>query len=154
MKVYKPVYNVVLRECPGEISIGFMAAGCKQGCKDCSYKSLERYGTEELQISKFKEILSDNSGLATTVLFMGGEWNNDFCQYLDIAKSMGYKTCLYTGLKGLEDVPDQISSRLDFCKTGKWMGIPLTNPDTNQRFWDVQNKQDLTHKFQTSLVVE
>ena len=154
MKVYKPIYNVVLREVPGEISVGFMVAGCKQGCKDCSYKSLEKFGTEELDLAKFEAILKKNDGLATCALFMGGEWDGELAHFLSLAKGLGYKTCLFTGMKSLDDITPDISCKLDFCKTGRWEGIPLTDVKTNQKFWDVKNKAELTYKFQQKKVVE
>ena len=144
MKVFKPVMSVVLQEVPGHISLGFMAAGCPHGCHGCSYKTLKE--THELGMDEFLGILSYNSGLASAVLFMGGEWSPDIIPLLDAAKGMGYATCLYTG-KEFNDLPDSIRSRLDFCKTGRWEGRSLRDKDTNQRFIRVADGQDLTARF-------
>jgi len=148
MQVYKPIFNVVLREVPGEVSIGFMVSGCKQGCNGCSYKSLDKHGTEDLSLWHFEEILKDNQGLASCIVWMGGEWMEDLPEFLARAKSLGYKNCLYTGMKTLGDIPSSVSALLDFAKTGRWEGKPLTDVDSNQKFWDVQTKTDITHKFQ------
>lgn len=148
MRVLKPFYSVVLQEVPGEVSIAWAVQGCKQGCSNCSYKSLEKYGTEELTIKRFESILEDNMGLATCVVWMGGEWEDDFIEYLHRAKSLGYKNCLYTGMRLLSEVPQNILSCLDYCKVGKWEGKGLNDPDTNQKFWEVPTQIDMTYKFQ------
>ena len=154
MQVLKPIYNVVLREVPGEISVGIMISGCPHKCQTCSYRSLEKLGTLGLDLMKFEDILKKNNGLATCALFMGGEWEESFPEFLNLAKAMGYKTCLYTGAKTLEDLPETILKKLDFCKVGRWEGLPLTDEKTNQKFWDVKNRAELTYKFQQKKVVE
>lgn len=149
MEVYKPVISVILQECPGEISLGCMVAGCPYGCQGCSYKSLEKFGKVEMTIPMYEEELKKYSGQATCVVFMGGCWlGNELTVYLERAKQYGYKTCLYTGLKNLGEIESSILKNLDFCKTGRWEGIPLTAAGSNQRFWDVKNQEDLTYKFQ------
>jgi len=154
MKVFRPNFNVVLREVPGEISLGMMVAGCPYGCKDCSYKSLAKLGTDEVTISGFEKELKENQGYASCVLFMGGEWESDFKDYLSLSQKMGYKTCLYTGTEELSQLPAEIKENLNFCKVGKWTGIPITDSKTNQKFWDVKEGKDITFKFQKKITVE
>ncbi|MCK9154556.1 MAG: hypothetical protein M0P12_00430 [Paludibacteraceae bacterium] len=149
MEVFKPVINVVLSECPGEISLGIMVAGCPYGCKGCSYKSLEKFGRVELTLSMFEEELRKYHNQATAVVFMGGCWlGNELTVYLERSKSNGYKTCLYTGLKNIGEIEPSIIKNLDYCKYGRWEGIPLAEKNSNQRFWDIKNNTDLTYKFQ------
>ena len=100
-----------------------------------------------MTIQEFKSILDDNQGLATAVVFMGGESDQDLVPFLLQAQEQGYKTCLYTGISTIQEVPEQIKSKLDYCKTGRWMGKPLSDPSSNQRFWDVKSDKDITHIF-------
>lgn len=154
IKIFAPTYNVVLQEVPGEISIGFSVATCRQKCQGCSYKSLEKYGTLELTMSQFEKILKDNKGLATCVLFMGGEEELELPDFLARAKALGYKTCMYTGMKTIGDVDINIVSKLDFIKVGRWEGISIKEENTNQRFYSLPKKLDLTFKFQEKRVVQ
>jgi anaerobic ribonucleoside-triphosphate reductase activating protein len=146
--VFNPVYSVVLQEVPGEISVAWMVATCKQGCRGCSYKYLEKFGKIELDMQKFEKILKDNQGLATCVLFMGGEEESSLPDFLDRAKSMGYKTCMYTGMKAIADVDIRILSKLDYIKVGRWEGKSLKDKDTNQRFYELPGEKDITGRFQ------
>lgn len=148
MKVFRPVFNIVMRETPGEISIGIMVAGCPYGCRGCSYKSLEKYGTVELTLPMFEEALKKNQGLATCVVWMGGCWlKSELVEYLARAKSYGYKNCLYTGIQKLGEVDSSITALLDYCKTGRWEGKPITDPSSNQHFWDVKTGEDISDRF-------
>jgi len=132
MVIFLPFPAVVFQEVPGELSLGFMVAGCKIGCPGCSYRSLHE--KVELTAEKYEGILHRYAGLASCVLFLGGEWSPELPSFLDTARRMGYRTCLYTG-REKEEVPETILSRLDFLKTGRWLGVPLGREGTNQRFW-------------------
>ena len=60
----------------------------------------------------------------------------------------GLKTCLYTGLERGE-VPPMLLPELSFLKTGRWLPERggLDNPNTNQRFVDLETGADLTSSF-------
>jgi len=147
MQVYYPIYSVVLAEVPGEISIGFQVRGCGLKCPGCSYRSLERFGYHDLSLSEFETILEANSGLATAVVFMGGDWCQDFVPMLQRARIRGFKTCLYSGLTDLDMIDQRLLERLDFVKTGRWLGIPISDPNSNQRFYSLPDRQDLSVAF-------
>lgn len=148
IEVFNPVYSVVLQEVPGEISIGWMAKKCRQNCPGCSYKSLEKYGVLDLSLQMFEQILKENQGLATCVLFMGGEEESELPEFLSRAKALGYKTCMYTGMKTIGEVDIQIVDKLDFIKVGRWEGTSLKDENTNQKFFALTPEvQDLTWKF-------
>jgi len=102
----------------------------------------------DLSLSRFETILRDNLGLATCVLFMGGEDEDDLPDFLERARSYGYKTCMYTGLKTVGEIDYRISSKLDYCKVGRWEGLGLRELGTNQRFYDLKTGEDLTGRFQ------
>jgi anaerobic ribonucleoside-triphosphate reductase activating protein len=78
---------------------------------------------------------------------MGGEWyKEELINFLLIAKKLGLKTCLYTGL---EIVDNDIKNNLDFLKTGRWyknLG-GLKNINTNQKFINVKTNENLNYLF-------
>jgi anaerobic ribonucleoside-triphosphate reductase activating protein len=140
----------VIQEVPGEISIAFSVAGCPLNCKGCSWKDgVINNKSYRLDLETFTNILKSKSGFATCVVFLGGDWEEELSAFLDKARDMGFKTCLYTGLDSLND---KIMSRLDFVKLGPWVaGLGgLTSPETNQIFMDVNTGENLNHLFISS----
>ena len=110
--------NIFFQEVPNEISLSFSIAGCKNNCKNCSWKNLN-YKEHLLTDSLYNSLLNKYKGLASCVLFLGGEWNpRALVKALKQAKTKGYKTCLYTGLN---DVSDEIKANLDYLKVGPYV---------------------------------
>ncbi len=149
MHYYK--IQIVLQEVPGEISICFSICGCLIKCEGCHSPFLWKRGNGHLLTEKiFKDAISRYQGLATCVLFMGGEWHEDeLVAYLKIAREMHFKTCLYTGE---DEVSDRILNELTWIKTGKWMASlgGLDHPLTNQKFIEVSTNKNLNHLFLNS----
>lgn len=144
--------QIVFQEVPDEISIALSISGCNIGCFGCHSKETWKkdYG-QILTIDVFKEILNKYKNLATTILFYGGEWNNDFIKYINIAKNNNYKIALYTGLE-ITDLRNEIVEKLDYLKTGRYIKElgALDSLNTNQRFYLMEKgniKEDLTKKF-------
>ena len=105
--------EVVLSEVPSEISLMFPIAGCKMGCIGCHWD--HSTPSHDLDENTFVNHLTKNKGLATCVLFMGGEWEQEtIVRFLDISINMGYETALYTGC---QDVTNSIKSKLTYLKT-------------------------------------
>ena len=144
--------QIVLQEVPGEISICFSICGCTISCKGCHSPILWKESNgEHLTDAIFKGTLIKYKGLASCVLFMGGEWHkNTLINYLKYAKNEGYKTCLYTGE---EKVGIDLLKHLNFIKTGKWIEElgGLDSPKTNQKFKEVASNKILNHLFQKKL---
>jgi len=95
----------------------------------------------------FSSLLKKYKGLASCVLFMGGEWHpKKLANFLKIANDQHFKTCLYTGE---EKVPDTILNSLTWIKTGKWVSDlgGLESETTNQRFIEVKTNRTLNHLF-------
>lgn len=140
--------EIVLQEVPGEISICFTITGCEIQCKGCHSTHLwKKENGKELSIEKYLEILKKYKGFASCVLFMGGEWHlNELIQYLKTAKSMGFKTCLYTGESKVEN---KLASELTWLKTGGWVQNlgGLGAEFTNQKFIEVKTNKILNHLF-------
>lgn len=140
--------QIVLTEVPGEVSICFSICGCQIRCKGCHSPFLWKEGNgHELTSTLFEETLKKYKGLASCVLFMGGEWHKkELITYLEYAQKAGYKTCLYSGEK---QISNEIKQHLTWCKTGEWdadLG-GLDSPTTNQEFIEVQTNNKLNHLF-------
>lgn len=143
--------QIVLQEVPGEISLALSISGCPLACQGChsAFTWSPTYG-EELTVARFDQLLSRYHGLASCVLFYGGEWDPTLGERFSQARLRGYRLCLYSGLEMHELAPGLIR-QLDYLKTGRWVRElgGLDSPATNQRFyrrsgasWD-----DMTHHF-------
>ncbi len=141
-------FNVVLQEVPGEISLCFSISGCPLQCPGCHSPFLwKNRNGERFTFNAYKDTLNLYYGFATCVLFMGGEWHPDeLIERLKWAKSLGYKTCLYTGEN---QVDPAILRHLTYIKTGPWIQQlgGLNNPFTNQIFKEVKTDTVLNHLF-------
>lgn len=141
--------SIVLQEVPNEISLAFTVAGCPNNCKNCSWKNtIEKYPLFELTNDLFENLIQKYVGYVSCILFMGGEWCEDLIDKLRISKKNNFKTCLYTGLE-LKYVKDEILSNLDYIKTGRYIEElgGLDNPNTNQKFIDLNTGQILNEHF-------
>jgi anaerobic ribonucleoside-triphosphate reductase activating protein len=149
MVVVVKYYNcdIVLADVPGEISLAFSIAGCQLACKGCFWQSLQDAPRFELSDELFSAKLESYAGLVSCVLFYGGEWEADeLISKLKIARSLGLKTCLYSGR---QIVANEICEQLDFIKTGGYredLG-GLSTPTTNQKFINLTTGENLTHLF-------
>ncbi|WP_299780748.1 anaerobic ribonucleoside-triphosphate reductase activating protein [uncultured Formosa sp.] len=146
--MYYTNIQVVLQEVPGEISICLSICGCKLHCKGCHSPMLwkEKHG-KKLTSEFFKGLLKKYKGFASCILFMGGEWHEtELINYLCLAKTEGYKTCLYSGE---QHINKKILNHLTWVKTGRWIselgGLDIAS--TNQKFIHVQSNKLLNHLF-------
>lgn len=139
--------QIVFQEVPKEISLAFSISGCSLKCDGCHSKDLWNKNNGHI-MDKYilKSKIEKYSNLISCVLFYGGEWESDLIKFLDICKEYNMKTCLYTGL---DDIPYDIKSKLDYLKIGKWnknLG-GLRNKNTNQKFLDLKENKDITYMF-------
>lgn len=144
--LYYYTSDVVFQEVPNEISLSFSIAGCKNNCKNCSWKNI-KIEKKQLTEDLYMNMLKKYKGLVSCILFLGGEWNKDaLIKNLKLAKSMGYKTCLYTGLY---DISNDIKNNLDYLKTGPYIEElgGLDNINTNQKFLDLKTNKILNNYF-------
>lgn len=140
--------QVVFQEVPDHISLAFVVGGCPLKCRGChsSHTWNKHYGFE-LTDCKLKQYLEQYMGLVSCVVFFGGEWlPEQLIDKLNLAKQMGFKTCLYTGN---QNVSNAILQQLDYLKTGPWIQElgGLESPHTNQRFIEVASSELLNFKF-------
>lgn len=142
-------YNkqVVFQEVPNEISVSFSIAGCPHNCPGCSWKTAVQSLIEhKLTDEYYCGVLNQYRGLASCVLFYGGEWDEDLIHKLRLAQDMGYKTCLYTGLN-YEKVNPEIIKHLDYIKVGPYVAAlgGLSSPTTNQKLINLKTNEILNH---------
>jgi anaerobic ribonucleoside-triphosphate reductase activating protein len=102
----------------------------------------------ELTKAQLQAYLDKYKGLASCVLFMGGDWDPNLGELLALAKASGYKTALYSGYE-LEQVNKELLDQLDYLKYGPWVEAlgGLGSPSTNQRFMHVPTWTCLNHLF-------
>ena len=141
-------FQVVLQEVPGEISLCFSISGCPLQCEGCHSPYLWKEGSgTRLTSEYFQKRLDQYTGLASCVLFMGGEWHSRaLLEHLKHARQQGYRTCLYTGA---DQVPPEILEHLTYIKTGTWNRYlgGLDRKTTNQIFKEVRTNTMLNHLF-------
>ncbi len=141
-------FQIVLQEVPGEISLCFSISGCNLQCKGCHSPFLWKKKKGDLLTKiNYNKLLNRYQGLATCVLFMGGEWHKkDLIENLKEAKEKGYKTCLYTGE---ENISKEIKRELTWLKTGKWIQAlgGLDSKRTNQKFTEIKSNKVLNNLF-------
>ena len=142
-------------EVPHQVSLNIPIVGCPIHCPECHSKHNWRVeGYPNLTEDKLREILDRYQSKFTVVTFMGGEWDSDtLYKYLDLIHSLPSKTCLYTGLE-LEEIDKRLNIMiLDYLKVGPYKSEfgGLTNPNTNQRFYQLDTIDgliDITKEFQ------
>lgn len=141
-------FQIVFQEVPGEISLCFYITGCSIGCEGCHSPFLwNKDKGDELELSLYTSLLEKYQAIASCVLFMGGEWEQGtLIDYLKIAQSHGFKTCLYTGQ---DWIPRSIANHLDYVKLGPWITEKggLDQITTNQQFIDLKTKTNINHLF-------
>lgn len=135
MKYYQ--YTVVFQEMPDDIALTFELTQCPMHCDGCHSPHLQEDIGETITLSVFRQIVDKYIGMVSAVLFMGSAYNADdqleLAQMLDYAKSLGLKTCIWTGES---DVCANLKQYLDFLKTGRYIAEKgaLGTPGTNQRY--------------------
>ncbi len=146
--LYYYAEDVVWQEVPGETSLAFTISGCPLGCKGChSAQSWPATAGLALTPTVLQQKLIQYQGLISCVLFLGGEWQPaQLLLLLQLCKQQQLKTCLYTGL---DFPPAELLPLLDFVKTGRWQAEhgPLGTVGSNQRFFDLNQLQELSWKF-------
>lgn len=100
-----------------------------------------------MKISDFEEIIKKYYNYVSCVCFLGGEWEHEFEQLVNICKKYNLTTCLYTGIDSLEKVPAK--ELLDFIKIGHYNEAlgGLDNPNTNQQFIEMKTGLCLNKLF-------
>lgn len=138
-----------MQEIPNEISLVFSIIGCQLNCKGCHSKHLwDTNKGKDLTDGIFIGLLNKYKGNISCVLFMGGEWEEDLINKLQIVKDIGIKTALYTGLSE-KKVPQGLLTHLDYIKYGRWVEKlgGLKSPFTNQKLINLNTGENLNKYF-------
>lgn len=143
-------YDIVFQEVPGEVTLAINITGCPHRCPGCHSEYLWEYFGEPL-LNDLESIISKYSGMITCVALMGGDQNiEDASSALKIIKSYGLKTCVYFGADTMLGILEIVHD-LDYLKIGSYKAElgGLDSPNTNQRFYNVQdgNLVDTTAQF-------
>lgn len=144
---------VTFREVPDEVSLCINISGCPNHCPDCHSKELWNEVGRNFTTETISDLVYHNDGI-TCVCFMGGDAYIDEIKFFIHFIKNNYpllKTCWYTGQNRTEESLSDILPYLDYIKTGPYIDScgPLNNPNTNQRFYKVENKKmiDITNIF-------
>lgn len=131
-------YQIVLREVPGEISLGINISNCPIKCKECHSKELWEDIGKPLSWNTLNSIIHINSSISA-VCFLGGDSNPKEIDKLawHIKRSTNLKVCWYSGLDYIS--PEINIANFDFIKVGHFNGIPINKEGTNQIFWEIQH---------------
>ena len=114
-------YKVTFSEVPDEISLCINLSGCPHKCEGCHSPYLQEDIGEELNTEVLTKLIKENEGI-TCVCFMGGDNDIPYLSWMaDFHPTMDRPIC----------------KSFDFIKIGPYIERygPLTNPNTNQRFY-------------------
>jgi len=124
-------------EVPNQVSLNIYAQGCTKRCNGCQNVDLQTFhGGYPLYLDEVDSVLF-NYPLCKWVCWLGGDayyQRESLKEFNKKFKSKNLKVCLYTGV--LFDTLDKdILENLDLVIDGEWMGIPITEKNSNQKVW-------------------
>lgn len=141
-------YAVTFSEFPDEISLCINISNCPFHCPECHSPELWKDVGIELNEESLSILIGRNPGVSC-IGFMGGDPSsvNDLTNF--IKQHWLFKIGWYTGY---QFIPKEINlNNFDYIKIGPYIKElgGLDNPNTNQRFYKVENGQliDWTSKF-------
>lgn len=139
-----------LQEVPGHVSIAFVLAGCGQSCDGCSSPEMRSMVGRETDLEEFWDRLVRADGMATCVLFMGGDAQPELRVFAEAARARGFATAVYTGS---DSPPAWYSEAFDYVKSGAWIAElgPLGSPGSNQRLVETATGRDLSEAFSRTI---
>ncbi len=146
-------YNIVFQEVPGEVTLAINLSNCPNGCKGCHSPHLQEDTGERLDEKVIDKLLARYGDALTCVCFMGGDANPQAVErlslYVRIISRNRLKTAWYSGKPKL---PEHCAAgSFDYIKLGPYVEKlgGLDSPDTNQRFYKVEDgeKKDFTARF-------
>ena len=143
-------YDIVFQDVPGEVTLSLNLSQCPNCCPGCHSPQLQEDIGYPLDDDMLYGLLERYGRDVTCVCFMGGDREpEEVMRLAGLVKKTGLKTAWYSGRQQL---PDCFNPEvLDYVKVGPYIESrgPLTNPDTNQRMYMIENGQlkDITDKF-------
>ena len=138
--------KVVFIEVPDEITLAINISNCPCHCVGCHSPYLADDVGEELYVSTLSQLVNKNRGI-TCIAFMGGD--SDPFEVNVLAKTLRDNTTLKTTwYSGRQELAKEIELKnFDFIKLGPFLGKPLNDPLTNQKFYEVCRVKKLPDEF-------
>lgn len=141
--------QVTFAEVPDEITLCINISNCPCQCKGCHSSYLAEDVGEYLKMSTLLHLCDRNEGI-TCVSFMGGDSAPEDISFLaSVIKIMKpeLKTAWYSGRQELAEGIDL--KNFNYIKLGPYIEEkgPLNNPNTNQRFYEINRLSKLPEKF-------
>ena len=140
--------QITFSEFPDEIALCINISNCPFHCSGCHSPELWKDVGIELNEESLSTLIGKNPGVSC-IGFMGGDPGsvNDLANF--IKQHWLFKIGWYTGY---QFIPKEINfNNFDYIKIGPYIKelSGLDNPNTNQRFYKVENGQliDWTYKF-------
>lgn len=140
---------VTFEELPTEVTLSLSISNCQNRCPGCHSAELRANIGTQLTDNSLDDLITKNNGVSA-VLFLGE--GNDKDELIKLAehvrKHWKLRVALYSGR---EDVENDIWNTFDYIKVGGYKSEfgPLTNVNTNQRLYRIENgnRKDITHMF-------
>ena len=136
-------YSIVFAEVPDEISLAIDISGCPHKCEGCHSSYLWEYKGNLLK-DDLPTLISENEGISC-VCFMGGEQNTtELIEAIKYVKSVGLKTCLYSGEDDI-NILKPLIHELDYLKYGRYNNKlgGLDCKTTNQKMIDLNRGKEI-----------
>lgn len=136
-------YNIVFQEVPGEVSLAINISNCPNGCKGCHSPYLQEDKGDILNEGLIDSLLVKYGSAVTCICFMGGDADPQTVERLSLyirkSSDSQLKTAWYSGKTRLQENCSIAS--FDYIKLGPYIESlgGLDSPDTNQRFYRVEN---------------
>lgn len=134
-------YCVGFNEIPNKILLNIYCIGCKKNCDGCHNRQLRNFLRKGIFLSNeyFKDIVDDYSDVIDGVCWLGGDaiyQEKRFIELSEIFKEIAPAklNVLYTG-ENFENLSQNITNKCDIIKCGEWTGKPVSDINTNQRFY-------------------
>ena len=138
---------VTFSEVPDEIALCIDISNCPCHCKGCHSPYLAQDIGKDLTQRALERMIQDNKGVSCVCL-MGGDADPSIINMLgEVIHKQDKKSAWYSGRQELSDKIDL--ANFDFIKLGPYKEEhgPLNNPNTNQRFYEVNRLSKLPPKF-------
>lgn len=138
---------VTFSEIPDEITLCINISGCQNACQGCHSPWLAKDVGTILNSSELNRLVNKNKGI-TCVCFMGGDQLPEEINILaQDVKNLDLKSAWYSGKQDLSEKID--IKNFDYIKLGPYIEEKggLTNPNTNQRLYEVNRLSKLPEKW-------
>lgn len=147
--MYIHSYNIGFIDIPNLTTLNIYTVGCPHHCKGCQapdLQNIQHIQRKELNVDDIIFQIKNSYGFIKGICWLGGDPLYQFDDFIKINKELKEKTNVYitcyTGYT-LNDFSEQQKQQLlsvtDILIDGKWQGIPITDPKSNQKIFINKN---------------